>query len=422
MTDLPLAATQPLDSAPPETHSEMRYVARQPILNLTGKVQGYELLFRQKPSSGFGEESKQATRAIFDDTLSIGLEPLTGNLPAFIHCTEESILEHLVEVLPPSRTVLEIDASLDFSRDLPAACRHLKSRGYHLALDNFIWDSLLEPMVHIADYIKIDFQQCNPAVRRDLMGLFRHAPAQLVATGIETPDAQSQARKEGFTLFQGFYFCFPEPLRHARIPSNRQSHFQLLQLLYRDPLDLKKVVPLVKRDANLSYRLLCLANSPALAVHQEISSLEGAILFIGESAFRRIASVAILTEINSGRPPEILRMTLLRARFCELAAPLRSLDPEEQYLLGMLSLLPAMLRIPMETLASQLPLRHEIHQALLGQETPERWLLQWIEFWEKGRWEECDAMAQKTELPQQQLVQCYQMALSWDGNPQSITD
>jgi c-di-GMP-related signal transduction protein len=103
------------------------------------------------------------------------------------------------------------------------------------------------------------------------------------------------------------------------------------------------------------------------AIRQEVSSIQAALLAVGEDAFRHIATLAIASELNAGQPAEILRMAFVRGRFCELAAAGCALDPTEQYLLGMLSLLPAMMRLPMEELAPALPLRNEIREALQGQ-------------------------------------------------------
>jgi len=106
-------------------------------------------------------------------------------------------------------------------------------------------------------------------------------------------------------------------------------------------------------------------------------------------------------------------MAFVRGRFCELAAVLCGLDPAEQYLLGMLSLLPAMMRIPMEQLAPALPLREEIREALQGQANPERILLRWLESHEYGDWDACDAVARANRLDRKELAQCYSQALVW---------
>jgi EAL and modified HD-GYP domain-containing signal transduction protein len=410
-----LPAQQP-DSEAQQQYGEMRYVARHPILNLNGRVHGYELLFRNGIDSVFCGDRNQATRTILDDAVLFGIERFTGGLPAFINCSPESLLEELIDVLPSGMTVIELVNTIEPTPELLAACRRLKGIGYHLALDGFVWDQRMQPLVDLADYIKIDFIKSGAAVRQDLKQRLSGASATLVATKVERQGDYAQACKEGFTLFQGFYFCLPEIFANAKVPANRIIHLQILQHLYRDPIDLQKVAQLAMRDASLTFRLLRLVNSPACAIRQEVTSVEAAIMVIGEATFRRIATLAILSELNAGHPPAILNVALVRARFCELAAPLCGLNPAEQYLLGMISLLPAMVWVPMETLAAQLPLRHEIRQALLGTNNPDRRLLAWLESHERGDWKACDAIVQAYSLDREKLVKCYAEAVAWNDN------
>jgi EAL and modified HD-GYP domain-containing signal transduction protein len=398
-----------------EPLGEMRYLARHPLLKLNGRVHGYELLFRHGHESAFRGDSNQATRTILDDTVIFGIDKFTGGLPAFVNCSAESITEQLVDVLPPEMTVIELSETITPTPELITACRRLKSMGYHLALDNFVLTPDSEPFVGLADYIKINFLKTGAAARKSLIHHLRGLPAIMVATKVETQEDYRKAAKEGFTLFQGFYFCLPELFSNAKVPANRLIHFHILQHLYRDPIDMLQVSKLVMRDASLTYRLLRLVNSPAYAIRQEISSIELAMLIVGEDLFRRIATLAILSELNAGHPPEILHMAFVRARFCELAAPLAGLSPSEQYLLGMISLMPAMLRIPMETVVAQMPLRHEIRQALLGTSNPERRLLSWLEFHERGVWASCDAIEQAHGFNQQELQKHFNEAVVWDS-------
>jgi EAL and modified HD-GYP domain-containing signal transduction protein len=148
-------------------------------------------------------------------------------------------------------------------------------------------------------------------------------------------------------------------------------------------------------------------------MRQEVRSIQAALLAVGEDSFRRIAMLAIASELNGGQPAEILRMAFVRGRFCELAAGLCTLDPTEQYLLGLLSLLPAMLRLPMTQLVPALPLREEIRKSLLGADNPERILLHWLECHEYGDWDTCDEVAVSNKLDQEFLVACYAEAVLW---------
>jgi EAL and modified HD-GYP domain-containing signal transduction protein len=403
--------------AQPVLTGVLRYLARQPIMDLHGRVHGYELLFRAGPEAFFRGDGDMATRTMLDNTVIFGLEKLTCGLPAFVNCTSESLVEEMVHVLPSGMTVLEILESLNPTPDLIAACRKLKTSGFRLALDDFTWKQGFDPLVEMADYVKVDFLLTGVEERKKLVKRLRGVTVALVAEKIETQEEYKQACGEGFTLFQGYYFCRPALLENRNIPANRLSQIEILQALRSKVLDMRKLTTLLKRDASLTYRLMRLVNSPMCAMRQVVRSIQAALLAVGEDTFRRIATLAIASELNSGQPAEILRMAFVRGRFCELAAELYDLDATEQYLLGMMSLLPAMLRLPMEELVPKLPLREEICDALLGKAGTERSLLQWLESHEQGDWDACDATVHAYGMDREFLVACYTEALVWAESP-----
>jgi c-di-GMP-related signal transduction protein len=89
------------------------------------------------------------------------------------------------------------------------------------------------------------------------------------------------------------------------------------------------------------------------------------------------------------------------------------LDGTEQYLLGLMSLLPAMLRAPMKELAPTMPLRDEIRRALMGEEIAERSLLTWLERYELGDWAGCGEIANANKLEEGALLSSHQEAVAW---------
>ncbi len=397
----------------PDLAIGMRYVARQPILDLHGKVHGYELLFRDGPQAVFSGDGDLATRTMIDNAVLFGLGRLTGNLPVFLNCTEEALTGQLVHILPAGMTVLEILETLDPSPALINACQHLKARGFRLALDDFTWKPGIEPLVEIADYIKVDFAISNKQDRRELLQRLRGVTVALIAEKVETQEEYLRARDEGFTLMQGFYFCRPVLMRNHKVPANRLQHVEILRLLQDESMDMHELAGLVKRDTCLTYRLLRLINSPVSAMRQEVQSVQAALIAVGEETFRRLATLAITSEMNAGQPMELLRMAFVRGRFCELASVLCDLHPTEQYLLGMMSLLPAMLRVPMSNLTPLLPLRDEIRRALEGEKLPERALLCWLEAHEYADWATCDLVTKLQGLNAGDLLVCYEEALQW---------
>jgi EAL and modified HD-GYP domain-containing signal transduction protein len=310
-------------------------------------------------------------------------------------------------------TVLEILEDLEPTPRLIEACRNLKSAGFRLALDDFVWKPEVELLVEMADYIKIDFRLTDTVERLRLLKKLNEFTVALVAEKVETEAEYKQACDEGFALFQGYYFCRPVLLKNGKVPANRSLHLQILTMLRDDSLELHKLTSLVKQDTSLTYRLLRLVNSPMCAIRQEVRSIRAALLAVGEDTFRKLATLAITSEISQGQPEELLRLAFVRGRFCELTAALCGRDSTEQYLLGMLSLLEAMLRTPMIELIQQLPLRSEIHDALLQKSNNESAILEWLEFHEQGNWAGCDRMAQKLGLDEEILVEGYADAVIW---------
>jgi EAL and modified HD-GYP domain-containing signal transduction protein len=411
-----------IESTPQAWVDDVRYVARQPILNLQGRVHGYELLFRNSPDSvgqgaGASGDREMATQTMLDNGVIFGLERFTNSLPAFVICTAEALTEKLVNVLAPTMTVLAIPSSMEFTPALEEACLELKKQGFRLAIDDFNKKTKLHTIVKLADYVRVDFSRFNEEEREYLKEM-NFASNVLVAKRVDTQEDYREACTKGFTLFQGDYFCHPVLLKKHKIPANRLFHFEIVRLLHHDPIDVRQVAKLVRRDAALTFRLLRLVNSPLYAIQKEMRSIESAIFIVGEDALRRMVSLAVLSEMNTDSPPEILQMALVRARFCELAAGLFDLEPAEQYLLGMLSLVPAMLCLPVEELIPSLPLSGPICEALQGTANTERSLLSWLECHERGDWDACDAIIEavdpaRQQLNRKQLILCYADAVVW---------
>jgi c-di-GMP-related signal transduction protein len=402
-----------IPTSPEQSAESLRHVARQPILDASGKLYAYELLFRSGPEAVFRGDSELATRTMFDNTVVFGMESLTDGLPAFVNCTHEALTGTLVELLPPHLTVLEILETVEPTPSLLAACHRLKARGFRLALDDFVWEPRFDPVIELADYIKVDFLLSGPGVRQDLLHRIHGKPIHLLAEKVETQEQFQKARDEGFTLFQGYYFCRPTLLSQRNLPANSLEYFQLIAQLQKHPLDLNAVCPIIKRDAALCYRLLRLVNSPIYPHHGEIRSIRSAILTVGEDTFRRLAILLATSSLASPSDSELLRMALVRARFCELAAVPCRLDATEQYLLGMFSLLPTMLRVSLEDIAAKLPLRPAISDALRGKACPERTPLAWIEACELADWLRCDALCAHHGIHPDTFHRAAQQAVRW---------
>lgn len=393
-----------------EPAGEVCCVARQPVLNHTGRLQAYELCFREGKPRPSGECSASVSN-LFDDAVILGLERFTSGFPAIVACNAEALAGQLVQVLPAAMTILAIPETAETTQSLMEECRALKARGFRFLLDDYTGRP--NPLIALCDFVRVDFGSAGTVGREHFRQWLVPEPIGLAAKHVETVEDYRRAAEEGFTLFQGDYLFRPALVKSRRMPANRLFQFEILQNLYRDPVDLKRLTELVMLDTALTYRLLRLVNSPVCAVRQEVRSVESALIMVGLDTFRRFATLAILSDGGPGEQKEILNTALVRARFCELAARMTRQDPAEQYLLGMFSLLPAMLRIPMEEISRTLPLRDDVRQALEGTLNRERCLLSWLERHEHADWAGCDAVVGSNLLSSERLVRFYGDAVVW---------
>jgi len=381
----------------------MLTLARIPILNQRSDLLGYELRF------------KESSEACLDELIVFGVNALTLGERCFLRTPPEALVVGLVEALPPEKTVLAVSEHWGTDRAVCEACSELKAKGFQLAVVDPEGGAGATSLYPLADYIMVDLNQIKRSALEEIRQQLIDSKAILIAENVDSRQRLQEARNAGFKYFQGFYFCEPEVLQKAKLPGNKLLNAQLMKELRVSPFDLKRVAPLVKRDSALVYRLLKLVNSPMCAMRQEVTSVETAILVLGEDRFVKMAMMAVLGEMNAGQPSEVMHTALIRARFCELSAATCQQDAEEQYMMGLMSLLPVMLQLPMSEVVQGLGLRESIRAALMGDDTPERALLAWIEAHERNDVIRANAVANQHGLMIQRLEQFYVDALMWEA-------
>ena len=391
------------------------YVGRQPILDATQQVFGYELLFRSGLDNAFSGDPEQATRQMIDNVLLFGLETLTPTAKAFINCTREALVERLVTTLPVDLTVLEVLETITVDDEVYEACVELKHMGYRIALDDYMPDSGADRLIELADYIKMDCRACSAkdlrAVRKSLKG---HT-AKLIAEKVETPEEFNVAQGEGYDLFQGYFFARPTILQQREIPPSHMLYVQLLSAISHSPWDQREVERLVMAEASLCFRVLRLVNSPMLALRGQVTSIRQALLMIGEDEFRKLVCVASATSFSKRfhMSSELILLALHRARFCELIAPVAHQLQGEQYLIGLLSAFDAILQMPTAQILEMLPLRPDAAGVLLGHDTPVALPFRLLQSYEQRQWVQCARFCRKLQISETELTGIYLNALQW---------
>ena len=107
-----------------------------------------------------------SAQTINDCVSAFGLESLTAGKKAFVNVARRVLIEALYSVLPKHRVVLELLETVKPDAEVMEACRELKRSGYVLALDDYVDDPDYEPLVELADFLKVDFLTTGPDERR----------------------------------------------------------------------------------------------------------------------------------------------------------------------------------------------------------------------------------------------------------------
>ncbi len=391
----------------------LRHVARQPIFDRDEKVFGYELLFRDGLQNAFHGDSNEASRATLDRTLLMGLDVLCDGRRAFVNCTRDTLIKGLVTLLPSTLTVVEVLESVPADPDVVAACQRLKEAGYMIALDDYVANDPREGLAEIADIIKVEMKLTTEEQQRALIKQFGPWRCRMLAEKIETRAEFVRARDQGFVYFQGYFFRRPEMMNTRDMPANRMNYLRMLQEVSRPDLDLGELEKLIKAEASVCYRLLRYLNSAMFAFQSEIHSVRHALSILGERDVRRWVRLVAAVGAGQEKTSDLVLSALVRGRFGELLAERVKHGESDLFLLGLLSLIDAMMEMPMQEVLEKIPLDRATKAVLLGQPSELRPVYQLMLAHESGEWAAAEELSKNLHVDAEEVALLYWQAQQW---------
>lgn len=392
-----------------------RYVARQPILDREQRTYAYELLFRSGPEDFFhSDDGDRATLHTIDFSILYGTAELTGGLPAFINCTRKVLLQDVITLLPRDRVVVEVLEDVLADEETLAACDRLRRAGYQIALDDYAPTPNTARFVAFADIVKVDFLGTSSAQQAAIATDMRRRGVRLLAEKVESREQFERALKLGYHYFQGYYFCRPQTLSVQDIAASKLGHLQVLSISSRESYEVGELEKAILHEPSLCYRLLRYLNSAAFGLFP-IRSVRHALSMLGQREIRKWIAIVVAISISSGHPGELIRCALTRARFCEVLAELCGVDSTSAFMVGILSLMDAILDRPIEIVIAQLPINADCKAALRAREGPFGGLLRLATGCERGDWPEAADAAAELKLSEEKVWELHRGAWQWAG-------
>ncbi|WP_042476590.1 EAL and HDOD domain-containing protein [Bacillus ndiopicus] len=403
------------------------FIGKQPIFNEKEQVVSYELLYRSKNMNAFPLEGTDADAATIDviinSFLTIGIDKVTEGAPAFINFTEKLLFSPLVDYISPKEVVIEILEDVNITQSLVKRVKELKEKGFKIALDDFILKdgvTVYDELFNYIDYIKVDFL-ITPLLNRmeienKVKSKFPHI--KLLAEKVETREQYDVAIHSGYVLFQGYFFEKPQIMKAIDIPANIINYFQIISILKDEEPDINILAANIEREISVSYKLLQLINSSKNRRKSKVRSIKQAIVLLGLSELRKLVYLLAMRELKNFEKTdafnELVAASLFRAKACEKIAKLNyKKNFSEYFLIGLLSLIDALLKRPMYLILRKMPLSEEILQTINGVETEMTPYLQFSEALYKLDWDKLIELSPQLGLKQETVFQIYDEAEQW---------
>ncbi len=394
------------------------FVARQPIFDRDKNIYGYELLFRNGLENFFDESLDKdyaSSKVVLDSLMLFDLNELTCGKRAFLNFTAKVLLSEAALAFPIDAIIIELLETIPPDADIVAVCTMLKKKGYMLALDDFEFAPKYQPLIDLADIIKIDVLATPPEEWSAVIEKSGRKNIKFLAEKVETFAVYNQTRDLGYHYFQGYYFSKPVIVSGKEMPSYKINLMQILKEMHQLEVSISKLERIITRDVAISYKLLRFINSAAFGFVKDIHSIRHALNLLGILEFKKWMSFILLSQMGSDKPNELLINSLIRAKFCELTAEsiAHSHLKHDFFLMGLLSLIDAFLDRPVVDILKELPISAEIKNAIQGEDSKLGQVLKLIIHYEQSKWETVSELCTVLKLDESKILQHYFVSIKW---------
>lgn len=348
------------------------YIGRQPIVDAQQKIIGYELLFRsnaEENCANFSDDFNAGAQVLINTLSNMGTGWLLNDKNAFLNVNASMLNSEFMELLPAQRIVLEIKEDIGATPELLARLQALKDMGFTIALSSTQVRAENEALVKMSSFIKIDLKQVPENHLDAMVGALKKFPLKLIAEKVETLASFKRCKDLKFDYFQGYYFAHPEILTAKVINASQALVLEILNKV-RNNEDISEIEKGFKRDVALSFKLLRYINSVGFGLSCEIQSIRHALSILGYQQLYRWLTLLIVTSNEAGTPSALMKTAITRGRLTELLG-MDMVDRNERdnlFIVGIFSLLDAMLEMPMDKVLEKLTLPETIADALLHRE------------------------------------------------------
>lgn len=368
------------------------FVARQPIFDKKQTLFGYELLYRDSSKNSFNGEvdGSYATRAVISDTITtFGLNNITNNKFAFINFTRPLLLSKFALLLDPDDFVIEILEDVEIDDEIIACVKELKERRYILAIDDYIGLEHYDKIMEYVDIIKVDFSLISHDERTSIANRLSKIDKRLLAEKVETEEDFEKAKRDGYELYQGYYFAKPTIFTKDSTEITSTTYMKMLQEIIKISPNFEKLAETIRSDINMTYKLLHRINTLEYYRRHRVKSIKHALIRMGLREIRRWSMLVLLRDAVGKKLDEIVRTALVRGIFAEKMMELMGFEKrsENAFTTGMFSMIDAVIEDELTSVLEELCIPEDVKRGLLGENNIYGNILNFVKAYEVGEWD-----------------------------------
>lgn len=354
---------------------------------------------------------------VFD---SVSEDDLVANCSIIVPINNISLFSNIEQQLTgfDGRIVLLIDQTIKPEESYNKRLQDLKSKGFKLALKDLPIASLDEFRFMMDDFDLLLINSDTGDVIEQAREFRKILPKiDLCAENLHSKEEFESAKESGlFKVFEGTFFRVPINTGDTEVAPIKINYLKLMKVINEPDFDLDDVANVISQDPALTIELLKIANK--LTINSNIRSIAQATALLGQKELRRWLNTTLLNELAAGKPNEITRLSLVRARFAENLAPIfdYAMRKDELFLMGLFSLLNLILDMPMDKALEQVGVSNEIKKALVSDDGIFAPQLEFLLSYEAGDWQEVSRLMVLHDIEMDDVYEAYVEALKWYGS------
>jgi len=358
-----------------------RYIARQPIMTVDGKLYGYELLFRSIENDGlhraqFVDGTVASTNVAVNVLNYIGVQHVVGNDKAFINVDESFLFSEAILSIPKKVFILELLETIVFDYRVIDRIIELKKLGFSFSIDeansnpNFVED--LKPIFKYIDILRLDADIFDKEKFEKNMEILKEFKFDLLAEKVETQEEFNYFKELGCSYFQGYFFAKPDLMKQKALDPVFKEVFDLINLLDNES-SIDDISNAFENSPDITIQLLKFMNSGVLKINTNIRSIKHAIALLGRKPLKQWLFLIAFSKsdnvVDGMHSPVIILAQSRSVLMTQLALTLSSykVDAHEASLVGILSLVDVITEAPMKDILKELTVSSAIKEALLNQ-------------------------------------------------------